>query len=307
MAIFRTNQARQFYVSTDRNITVNTTKNNQVYFTVEGEGGITRSDLIPLSNVLYAKVSAPKPRFLKEATVTLADGIEIIGGQEYLLRVKILGYLSMAEEPAILKYGVVHATKGMKATNFYREMAMSLANNIGRTDTELLKVYLTTSAGRTEVVPGTKVAEGEYTGIVISEVKQEYERGKHSSKGINFEAWSNVVTLDSDGSEGNWSEDIKVVNSTTSVTNGEVIADMEYFYMGERADHYRNNDSRNALTTKYMVDPSASYHTLDIHYYFVDSNEGSQRSEKDIIVVSTSEANLEDIVTALTAGGVKMQ
>lgn len=307
MAIFRTNQARQFYVSTGSNVTVNTTKNNQVYLVVDGQGGKTRSDLIPLSNVLYAKLSDPKPRYLKEATVTLSDDAEIIGGQEYLLRVKILGYLAMAEEPAILKYGVVHATKGMDSKKFYREMAMSLANNIGRTDTELLKVYLKTSEGKTEVVPGTKVAEGEYTGIVIAEVKQEYERGKHSSKGINFEAWSNVVTLDSDGSEGNWSEDIKVVNSATSVTNGEVIADMEYFYMGERADHYRNNDSRNALTTKYMVDPTASYHTLDIHYYFVDSNEGSQRSEKDIIVVSTSEANLENIVTALTAGGVKMQ
>jgi hypothetical protein len=195
----------------------------------------------------------------------------------------------------------------MKDTGFYREMAMSLANNIGRTDTELLKVYLLKGAERTEVVPGTKVAEGEYTGIVIAEVKQEYERGKHSSKGINFEAWSNVVTLDSDGSEGNWSEKIKIVNSTTSVTNGEVIADMEYFYMGERADHYRNNDSRNALTTKYMVDPTASYYTLDIHYYFVDSNEGSQRSEKDIIVVSTSKDNLNSIKEELTAGGVTVQ
>lgn len=307
MAIFRTNQARQFYVSTGKNLTVNTTKNNQVYFIAEGEGGKTRSDLIPLSNVLYAKVSDPKPRFLKEATITLKEGIDLISGQEYLLRVKILSYLAMSEEPAILKYGVVHATRTMSNSAFYREMAMSLANNIGRTDTELLKVYLKTSSGKTEVVPGIKVAEGEYTGIIISEVKQEYERGKHSSKGINFEAWSNVVTLDSDGSEGNWSEDIKVVNSTGSVPNGEVVADMEYFYMGERADHYRNNDSRNALTTKYMVDPTASYYTLDIHYYFVDSNEGSQRSEKDIIVVSTSETNLNAIVTALTAGGVTMQ
>lgn len=306
MAIFRTNQARQFYVSTGRNLTVNTTRNNQVYFVVDGQGGKTRSDLIPLSNVLYAKLSDPKPRYLKEATVTLSADAEIIGGQEYLLRVKILGYLAMAEEPAILKYGVVHATKGMNATGFYREMAMSLANNIGRTDTELLKVYLKTSSGKTEVVPGTKVAEGEYTGILISEVKQEYERGRHSSKGINFEAWSNVVTLDSDGSEGNWSEDIKVVNSTIPVRNGEVIADMEYFYMGERADHYRNNDSRNALTTKYMVDPMQEYYTLDIHYYSVDSNEGAQRSEKDIIVVSTVESNLTPILEALKAGGVTM-
>jgi hypothetical protein len=56
-----------------------------------------------------------------------------------------------------------------------------------------------------------------------------------------------------------------------------------------------------------MVDPTALYHTLDIHYYFVDSNEGSQRSEKDIIVVSTSKDNLNSIKEELTDGGVTVQ
>jgi hypothetical protein len=64
---------------------------------------------------------------------------------------------------------------------------------------------------------------------------------------------------------------------------------MEYFYMGERGDQYRMFAApQDRINTKYLVDPEAEYDVVNIHYYFVDSLGGAQKSEKDIMIVIPS-------------------
>ena len=90
MSVFSTNQARQLYVATALktpnviasdaagSIAVKTdTAKNHLYFEYMGQGGLTRSDLIDVKNVMYAKatkadkMAAP----LKAVTVALEGSV----------------------------------------------------------------------------------------------------------------------------------------------------------------------------------------------------------------------------------------
>ena len=64
--------------------------------------------------------------------------------------------------------------------------------------------------------------------------------------------------------------------------------------MGERGDQYRDTNGLIKINTQYLADAGKDYCTIDIHYAFVDSNEGVQKSEKDIYIVGE-----QDTITAL--------
>jgi hypothetical protein len=75
--------------------------------------------------------------------------------------------------------------------------------------------------------------------------------------------------------------------------------------MGERGDVYRGVGFPNNFNTTYLVDPSKAYHTLDIHYAYVGSNEAVQKSEKDITIVCADKAELNKVISAVnTATGL---
>lgn len=313
MAIYTTNQVRHMYVMKNANIaqegglTVNKTNDNKIYFTFNGKGGVLRSDLIDLNKIEYVKFKEASAynRYLKQATVTLnteysnsSDTNHVIPGQDYILRVKIKNYMTLAEEPSLMQYGIVHATKNMTDSKFYLKLALSLAKNISRIDSPMVSVALKTTEGETPVTMLSKESEltGTYTGVIVKEVDQTptWILGKVSVKPINFEVWSSTVTDDETSLEYNWGV-VEYGNTTQAVNNGTRIADMEYFYMGERGDIYRDVDSRNRMYTEYMVDPTQPYSTLDIHYAFTDSNESVQKSEKDVLIVSTDNTILEAV------------
>ena len=204
----------------------------------------------------------------------------------------------MSDEYVYLKYGMVHAYKGMNAAKFYATLALSLAKNFSRELTKMVKISLITESSETEVLPTDKLENltESYTGILIDEVSQasEWVRGTRALTPVNFEVYGNTVTLE--GSELNWvvAED---TDSEEKVKNGYMIADMEYFYHGERGDIYRNYGWPNVIPTKYMVDETKEYHALDVHYAYVGSNESVQKSEKDITIVCED----KDVITALVA------
>ena len=71
--------------------------------------------------------------------------------------------------------------------------------------------------------------------------------------------------------------------------------------MGARGDHYRMMGYPNVIKTKYLVDPTAKYDTLNIHYAFTDSNEGIQKSEKDITIACVNDGSHTDMKALITA------
>ena len=188
------------------------------------------------------------------------------------------------EDSENVKYSLVQAYKGMNASHFYREMAISLAKNFSRELQPLVKIELATEAEAVGVLPtDTKETLKEtYTGVIITEAEQEWVRGTKSQTPVDFNVYFAPVTFEGD-EYNNWAT-TKLDTSSDSLGNGKIIADMEYFYMGERGDIYRGACWPNVIPTNYQVDPTKNYDVVEIHYAYVGPNEAVQKSEKDITI-----------------------
>ena len=306
MATFSTNQFRHLYVAksvkNDRSnpttisklenagdiAVVADTNKSHVYFQYMSPGGLVRSDLIDVKNISYLKGvdSSSMKKTLKAFKVTLNPEVNSgapISGQDYILRIAFSNYIGLSEEDQYFKYGMVHAYTGLTAEKFYAKLAISLAKNFSRESETLLKFYLED----TEVTPFTKESDLEgiaAKAVTIVEQEQHWVRGKKEQVSLNFMVYPTTVTYEGDevvwGEVENVSEDFGIV-----VGNGKTIADMEYFYMGERGDIYRDMGAPNTYDTQYLVDPNSEYAVFEIHYAYVGANESVQKSEKDITIV----------------------
>lgn len=302
MNIFSTNQANQVYVAkalkenvaalTDLgDIVVKATPDKSaIYFQHKGAGGIVRSDLIEVKNILWGKTTKAKDmaRKLKVATVTLNNtfnGGNPIEGQDYILTIAFTGYVGISpEDSQYWKHGVVHIAPNMTASDFYKQMALSLAKNMSREAVKLVKITLSDG---TEVLPTTKAdtLTGVYTNLVITEVEQDWILGTKQQKALTFD----VMIPEIDVKNGNLTASVKwgkvVISAGDPIKNGKLMADYEYFHMGERGDQYRMVNFPDYVPTKYLVDPSKEYDTIALHYSYIGSNESVQKSEKDITLI----------------------
>ena len=324
MNIFSTNQVNQVYVAKALKTSLAdltalgdilvkaTPTQDAIYFQHKGAGGITRSDLIDVKNILYAKATkaADMARVLKVATVTLAstvNGGNPVAGQDYVLRIEFDGYIGMSpEDSQYWKFGAVHAYTGMTPSDFYKQMALSIVKNMSREAVKLVGVFLSDG---TEVTSQTKESAltGTYTSLVIKEVEQDWILGTKQLKPLKF----NVTPTEIQFKEGtvmtsaSWGA--VAYSAGDKIKNGKDMADYEYFYMGEKGDQYRMVGFPDYVPTKYLVDPSLEYDTISIHYAYVGSNESSQKSEKDItlIVPAGSTKAITDVINPLIkASGV---
>lgn len=325
MSIFSTNQARHLYVVTAEGTVTdgvaagtievkNDTDKTHLYFKYMGKGGQVRSDLIDIKNILSAKaVDASKyARELKAVEVTISN--EPIPGQDYILKIAFRQFAGMSDEDIYTKFGMVHATTGMTASKFYVALAESLVKNFSRELTKLVKFSLVDAEGSEEVTTTTDFKTlantGNYTGLLITEVEQEWTLGIKPQVPVYFDVYPGTVI--SEGDEVCWGEVEELAaeadDATAYVQNGKSIADLEYFCMGERGDQYRGIGWPNSIVTEYMVDPTKSYHTIDIHYAYVGSNESVQKSEKDITIVCDKVETVNSIITKInTATGLTIK
>lgn len=309
MATFSTNQVRQLYVATalkSSNVIASDTAGSiavksdtaksHLYFEYMGAGGMTRSDLIDIKNILYAKATDADDLAydLAKYKLTLDDtvnGGEPVVAQDYILRIAFRNYPGLSEEDQYFKYGMVHTVTGMTASDFYKTLALSLVKNFSREEQGLLKFYLETRGSDagvaetpTEVTKDTKESSltGTYTGIIIEEAPQDWILGVMEQAPVNFTIQPDLII--DNGDERIWGV-VKKVTSTNSIPDGHKIADLEYFCMGERGDVYRMVGFPYVIRTKCLVDPDIKYNVIDIHYAYVGPNESVQKSEKDITIV----------------------
>lgn len=319
--IFTENQATLVYVAkalkTDfaslkdaGDILVKATPDKQaIYFQHKGVADISRSDLIEVKNIISANATAAKSmeKKLKNATVTLnssVNGGKPISGQDYVLRLVFSGYIGISpEDSQYWKYGVVHATNGMSASDFYKKMALSIAKNMSREAVQFIKVFL----GDTEVTPRTKEDKltSTYTGVTIKEVAPDWIRGTKQEKIVRLTVEPTTVN---DGTGDVVWGTVKYSDGDT-LKNGKEIADMEYFFAGEKGDQYRLINWPDYVPTEYLVDPTQEYDVIDIHYSYVGANESVQKSEKDIkLIVPAGKADdISKAINALiTASGIQI-
>ena len=299
---FSTNQVRHLYVVKGTQASVGTadtagklavkadSAKSHLYFEYKSPGGLVRSDLIDIKNIIAAKATDATSlrRELGQVKVTLDGAVNgglPVAGQDYLLRIAIRQFAGMSDEDQYFKHGLVRATSGMTAEQFYTKLKDSLVMNFSREGSKLLD--FTSDA----------------TGVTITEVEQEWKRGVLAQVPVYFSVHPTTILV------GGVDEIWGVATPEASglyVGNGKNIADLEYFCMGERGDHYRNISWPYVIETTYLVDPANEYSVLDIHYAYVGSNEGVQKSERDITLVG-SKAVINTVIGAInTAAGTSI-
>ena len=318
MANFSINQVRHLYVAKTLKSSTNIlatdaagsilpkgdTAKTHLYFQYMSPGGIVRSDLIAVDKIMSTKATGSDELAHKLTRVLLTLNADVnaepVVGQEYITRIAFRQYIGLGEEDQNFKYGFVRATPSMNASDFYKKMAISIADNVSRDTTPLVTVYLKTAASEKLVAPKTKEADlkDTYTGIIIEEAVQDWELGTMPQEFIPFTVQPTTVIVN--GNEYIWGV-VKAQDATKKVEDGHNIADLEYFCMGARGDHYRMMGYPNVIKTKYLVDPTAKYDTLNIHYAFTDSNESIQKSEKDITIVCVNDGSHTDMKALITA------
>lgn len=321
---FSTNQARQIYVVnavTSKDNVANagdialTNDKTGLYFTyMNALKEPMRSDLVLPKQITYVKSSAPTYRNLKEYTIEMNPNVNLgspISGQDYIVKVAFKQWGGMSDEDQYFKFGAVHGIANMSVDTFMKTLAVSLANSFSREASPLVQIFCNTTEvkGNAKIkdneiyVNGTKLDEiSNATKVVIREVEQPWRRGVMASTPVYFDVEDYTVTYQ--GDEVHWATISDTTSDANKVGNGKTVADMEYFYMGERGDQYRGINWPHNLDTTYLVDPTKDYYFLDVHYYTDESGVDVERSEKDILLVSTSSlATLAK--TIATAAGIE--
>lgn len=310
MNVFTVNQVNQVYVATAYKETTPTksdalgtitigkdTIGNAIYVQQNGAGGLVRSDLIDVNKILYAKSTpaAAMAKKLRVATVTLDAGLLDASGLtttgEYILRIRFAPVISLSPENQYWKYGAVHGTVGMSASDFYKKLALSVAQNMAREAVQLVKVSLQTASDPVEVTPKTKAdtLTGTYTGVIITEVEQDWILGVKQQRPVSFTV--EPMTVEFNDVDFVWGT--TVYSDGDTIGNGKEMADFEYFFMGERGDQYRLTGFPNYIPTKYLVDPTKTYDVISIHFAYSGENHAVQLSEKDITILVPSDAEVE--------------
>ena len=286
-----TNQNRQMYVATAQSTSVtsanaagtiavksNTAKTEMYFNYVGADKTVLRSDLIKLDSILYAKATPAADLKLKLKSVKVKLAGVLIPGEDYILRINIQQAFGKGDDTTYQKFGAVRATSGMNAEAFWKAMKQSLDRNFSK---ELTKWFTFTAAT---------------DGLTITEVEQPWVAGKTPKENVHFDV-VNCYVKDAAGVEVE-AYTIAKPTYTPEAKNGHIIVDQEIFYMGERGDQYRDTNGLIKINTKYLADPNKDYCTIDIHYAFTDSNEGVQKSEKDIYIVG-EQATITALITEI--------
>ena len=299
----------------DLTLKVDTAKSN-VYLVYKDTEDTITSDLISIKNLLYAKSTkaADMARKLNSQSVTLNE--DPISGQDYVLNVEVRNFVALGDDSTHIKFGAVHAVKGMTKSDFYKAMAVNLAKNLSREPSPILNVLLTKNDsaasgekdsevavllnGKMQNLAALKSTES-YTDIIIDEVEQPWRRGVAQVEPVNFNTTCGTVLVD--GNDVIWGTVEK--EEGDSINNGKQIADMEWFYHGTRGDIYREATYPDNFEFKPLVDETKAYSTLDIHFAYVGPGVEVAKSERTITVVCADAAELNKLITAIkTATGV---
>ena len=289
-----TNQNRQMYVATAQKASVaktdaagtiavksNTAKTEMYFNYVGADKTVMRSDLIKVDSIMYAKATKADALKLKLKSVKVSLADNLIPGEDYILRINIQQAFGKGDDTTYQKFGAVRATSSMTPQTVWAAMKQSLDRNFSKELTEWFTF------------------EASEDGLTITEVEQPWVAGKTPKENVHFDV-VNCYIMDT----GVEVEAFTIAKPTYTLEakNGHIIVDQEIFYMGERGDQYRDTNGLIKINTQYLADANKDYCTIDIHYAFVDSNEGVQKSEKDIYIVG-EQATITALITAIN--GIK--
>lgn len=294
MTNFSTNQVMQFY-ALDGLKTVEATvkpyaleKACKIAFNKGGDK--YTSDKI--ENVMWGKVTTAAALKGKLVNVAIDFAGDVVTGEDYVVKVSYPEVGGAGVEAWTTKTAVAHAGKDADKADVILDLKKQLTEILAIDD--VLAVGDTESGGIT-VFPNTTALR--------------YERGIRPIVVPEFKVTVNQIT--EDGELVDWvvlNEDKQLPTTKTAspIVTGYKVADMEYFAMGERADEYRMVGYPDYVKTDYIVDPTADYNVLVVHFAYKGANSDSHKSEKDLIIAAKNLTTLETIAKAIvSATGVE--
>lgn len=268
--------------------------------------GTDTTDVIPAKQVLgvnFASASgASEKMYRKTLTVKLSSAVNEgnpVAGQDYIISLKFRGHIG--EEDTIEKVAMAHATATDTAATLLQKLAKSFIDNASVEVSPLYEV-MTTDGDLLEDI-STITAEG----FVIVEAKPYWRLGTFQETLAKIEVATRPIIVAGD-EEDAWLNSYKFVADTEgtytdAILNTHKVADMEYFYKGERGVTAFKNapyDAQIPVDLKVDANHTAGYDILTIHYAYVGANASNQKSEKDIVLVCHSgETKLDTIKSTL--------
>ena len=293
----------------DLTLKVDTAKSN-VYLVYKDTEDTLTSDIINIKNLLYVKSNkaTDMARKLHSQSVTIKENP--ISGQDYVLNVEVRNFVALGDDSTHIKFGAVHAVKGMTKSDFYKVMAINLAKNLSREPSPILNVLLTKNDSAASDEKTSEVAvllngkmqnlatlnnTESYTNIIINEVEQPWRRGVAQVEPVNFNTTCSTILMD--GDDVIWGTVKKETGDV--INNGKQIADMEWFYHGTRGDIYREATYPDNFDFKPLVDETKAYSTLDIHFAYVGPGVEVAKSERTITVVCADTTQMNSLITAI--------
>ena len=265
------------------------------------------TDVIPAKHVLGVNkvlaTAASEKLFRKVLKVKLSanvNGGAPVAGQDYIISLKFRGHIG--EEDTIEKVAMAHATASDTAATLLQKLAKSFIDNASVEENPLYEVKTVAGAALSDDV-STITEEG----FVIVEAKPYWRMGTFIEALAKIDVSTRPIILSGD-EEDKWLDSYKFVADkeetySTSIKNTHRVADMEYFYKGERGVSAGLNapyDLQIPLDLRVDANHAAGYDILTIHYAYVGANASNQKSEKDIVLVCKSAAGfLNTIETEL--------
>ena len=265
------------------------------------------TDVIPAKQVLGVNkvlaTAASEKLFRKVLKVKLSanvNGGAPVAGQDYIISLKFRGHIG--EEDTIEKVAMAHATASDTAATLLQKLAQSFIDNASVEESPLYEIKTVAGAALSDDV-STITEEG----FVIVEAKPYWRLGTFQETLAKIDVSTRPIILSGD-EEDKWLDSYKFVADkegtySTAIMNTHRVADMEYFYKGERGVSAGLNapyDLQIPLDLRVDAGHTAGYDILTIHYAYVGANASNQKSEKDAVLVCKSGAGfLNTIETEL--------
>jgi len=314
---FSTNQVMQFYcVSEAPELKKFGDEGKETHAFIEvpnAKGEIVRSDLIQIGHVLDVKykTAATDKRKLTGYKVELSSDVNggaPVVGQEYIVRVLLRG--TIGEECTYSKQASHIAKTGDTAGTVLAGLAGNLLINLTE-DFDMYELYDTsvaaanklsaTVSGGNIVLKKNGVVVTSVTALVIAEPTPAWELGTFPEQTMNLTVTTAPIVVSSI-EEPRWATVTKV--SAGELPNTHIVADMEYFALGEKgADDVHGFSAITNGNVKPQVekDDATGYNVLTVQYYHTGARDAVQKSERTLVIVAKSTVNLSSLATAFEA------
>lgn len=305
MATFSNDQSRHLYVvkankasalATAGDVVVSGIKDDELFFKYQSPGGKMRTDLVPIKNITNCTSSKARAILSPVQKITFDTTVLPVVGKSYTINLSTRGQYT-----GDMAYNEVKTATVVAKTTVVNDLAAAFK-------TELAGLIARDPAmSNVEVTQATNV-------ITIGQTAPKFVLGVVQSRYLDIIPQCNPVTIS--GIETAFATVTYVTDAATAkytTPNGRTVADMEWFYMGERGDQYRMGGYPVNFNVQYLADSTLNYDFIEVEYFWAGDAEDVQHSKKQLTLAVVSDktdgtlgTQATAIVTAMTTLGVKV-